>query len=60
MPGQLARRFVTLITVGALERLLPNVHSLVEVELILVFEAFLAESADVGLALHVDQFVEPQ
>ena len=60
MPGQLARRLIALITMRALERLLPNVNSLVKVELVLVFEALFAESADVWLTFHMDQFVEPQ
>ena len=60
MPGQLARRLIALITMRALERLLPNVNPLVKVELVLVFEALFAESADVWLTFHMDQFVEPQ
>ena len=60
MPGQLARRLIALITMRALERLLPNVNSLVKVELVLVFEALFAESADVWLTFHMDQLVEPQ
>ena len=60
MPGQLTRRLIALITMRALERLLPNVNSLVKVELVLVFEALFAESADVWLTFHMDQFVEPQ
>ena len=60
MPGQLTRRLIALITMCALERLLPNVNPLVKVELVLVFEALFAESADVWLTFHMDQFVEPQ
>ena len=60
MPGQLTRRLIALITMRALERLLPNVNPLVKVELVLVFEALFAESADVWLTFHMDQFVEPQ
>ena len=60
MPGQLTRRLIALITMRALERLLPNVNSLVKVELVLVFEALFAESADVWLTFHMDQLVEPQ
>ena len=58
--GKLARRLVALITMRALERLFPDVNPLVKVKLVLVFEAFLAESADVWLTFHMDQFVEPQ
>ena len=60
MPGQLTRRLIALITMRALERLLPNVNPLVKVELVLVFEALFAESADVWLTFHMDQLVEPQ
>ena len=60
MPGKLTRCLIALITMRALERLLPNVNSLVKVELVLVFEALFAESADVWLTFHMDQFVEPQ
>ena len=58
--GKLTRRLVALITMGALERLLPNVNPLVKVKLVLVLEAFLAESADVWLTFHMNQLVEPQ
>ena len=60
MPGQLTRRLIALITMRALERLLPNVNPLMKVELVLVFEALFAESADVWLTFHMDQLVEPQ
>ena len=60
MPGKLTRCLIALITMRALERLLPNVNPLVKVKLVLVFETFLAEFADVWLTFYMDQFVEPQ
>ena len=60
VPGKLTRGLIALITMRALERLFPDVNPLMKVKLVLVFEAFLAESADVWLTFHMDQFVEPQ
>ena len=60
VPCKLTRRLVALIAMGALERLLPNMNSLVKVQLVFVFEALFAEPADVRLAFHMNQLVKPQ
>ena len=58
--GELARRLAAVVALRTLKRFLARMSALVQVQLVLVLEGFPAVAADVGLALHVDQFVEPQ
>ena len=60
MSGQLARRLVALLTVGALEWFVTHVNSFMEFQLVLVLKAFLTKATNIGLALNMDQFVEAQ
>ena len=58
--GQFARRLEAHVALFTVERLLAHVNSLVNLQLMPIFESFLAELTNVGLTRLVNQFMEAE
>ena len=60
MTGEFPRRLKAHVALGAAERFLPNVDSLVNLQLVAIFESFLAKLTNVWLTCLVNQFVKAE